>query len=127
MFTAGIDAGSLAAKATILDSEAVSVIGSACLPTGAEPAAAGRRALQAALDEAEIDIEDIAATVATGYGRDILPSADWRVTEISCAARGAHFLDGRVRTLIDIGGQDIKVLFMENGDIKTFKLSNLFI
>lgn len=113
MLTAGIDAGSLAAKAAILDSEAVTVVGGACLPTGPDPAAAGALALQAALDAADVRREDIAAAVATGYGRDVLPDADWRVTEISCAARGAHLLDGSVRTVVDIGGQDSKVIHLD--------------
>ena len=114
MFTAGVDVGSLAAKAVIFDSEAVAVVGGACLPTGPDPAAAGAQALQAALDEADVDIDDIAATVATGYGREILPHADWRVTEISCAARGAHLLDDTVHTVIDIGGQDSKVIHVDD-------------
>lgn len=113
MLTAGIDAGSLAAKAAILDSEAVTVVGSGCLPTGPDPAAAGARALQMALDAAEVHVGRIAATVATGYGRGVLPTADWRVTEITCAARGAHLLDGTVRTVIDIGGQDSKVIHLD--------------
>lgn len=113
MLTAGVDTGSLAAKAVIFDSEVGTVVGSACLATGADPAAAGMRALQMALEDAEVSIARIAATVATGYGRGVLPTADWRVTEITCAARGAHLLDAGVRTVIDIGGQDSKVIHLD--------------
>ncbi|HUS81137.1 MAG TPA: acyl-CoA dehydratase activase [Armatimonadota bacterium] len=110
MLTAGVDVGSLAAKAAILDSEVAVVVGGACVPTGSDPAASGSRALQEALAEADVSGEEIAAVVATGYGREILPGAHWRVTEISCAARGAHLLDPQVRTVIDIGGQDSKAI-----------------
>ncbi len=110
MITAGIDIGSLAAKVAILDTTSMRIIGSACLPTGAAAQQAGLDALQSALQQADIDSGEIAATVATGYGRDILSLADWRVTEISCAARGAHLASSAVRTVIDIGGQDSKVI-----------------
>ncbi len=110
MITAGIDVGSLAAKAAVLDTASMSVIGSACLPTGSAPEKSGAAALELAIERADIDAGSICGTVATGYGRDVQPSVDWRVTEISCAARGAHLLDPRVRTVVDIGGQDSKVI-----------------
>lgn len=110
MITAGIDVGSLAAKAVIVDTASMSVIGSACLPTGSAPGESGAAALQLAHERADIDPGSVCGTVATGYGRDAQPSADWRVTEISCAARGAHLFDPLVRTVVDIGGQDSKVI-----------------
>lgn len=115
MLTAGVDIGSLAAKAVVFDSQQATVVGSACLPTGPDPAAAGLEALQQALAAADMYAEGIAATVATGYGRGVLPMADWRVTEVTCAARGAHLLDTAVRTVIDIGGQDSKVIHLDAG------------
>ena len=110
MIAAGIDVGSLAAKAAIVDTASMSVIGSACLPTGLAPRESGAAALELALKRADIESGSLCGTVATGYGRDVLPLADWRVTEISCAARGAHLIDPRVRTVVDIGGQDSKVI-----------------
>lgn len=110
MITAGIDIGSLASKAVVLNAETMEVIGAACIPGGARPAESGERVLAEALATAETRREEIAWVVATGYGRESLPFADSTVTEITCAARGAHLVDGSIRTVIDIGGQDSKAI-----------------
>ena len=57
---------------------------------------------------------DIDALVATGYGRIAVEQADWRITEISCHARGARHLLPGVRTVIDLGGQDAKVISLDD-------------
>ncbi|MGI5818469.1 MAG: acyl-CoA dehydratase activase [Armatimonadota bacterium] len=110
MLTAGVDIGSLATKAVILDPSGCRVVAAVRIPSGARPPAAGRSALEQALAAAECTREDLQMIVATGYGRDSLDFADSTVTEISCAARGAHLIDGRTRTVVDIGGQDSKAI-----------------
>ncbi len=110
MLTAGVDIGSLATKAVILEAGSGQVLGTACLPGGPRPAELGRAALETALAEADAAREDLSGVVATGYGRQSLPFTRISVTEISCAARGAHFIEPAVRTVIDIGGQDSKVI-----------------
>jgi len=110
MLTAGVDIGSLATKAVVLDSSGPRVVAGVRIASGAHPPTAGRAALEQALTLAECTIEDLSMVVATGYGRESLDFADSTVTEITCAARGAHTTDPRTRTVIDIGGQDSKAI-----------------
>ena len=109
--TAGIDIGSMATKAVIFDGE---VRGEAVVPTGWEPREAGLRALREALGNAGLPEGRIHRVVGTGYGRISLPICDRKVTEISCHARGAHHLNAGSRTVIDIGGQDSKVIALNH-------------
>jgi predicted CoA-substrate-specific enzyme activase len=63
--------------------------------------------------------------VATGYGRKYVKCARKTITEITCYAKGAHFLDPQVRTIIDIGGQDSKVISLdENGAVSKFLMND---
>jgi len=105
---AGIDVGSVSAKAVLL--AAGEVAAEATIPTGANSRQASERVLRLALERARGDLEEIAAVVATGYGRQAVQLAQRRVTEITCHARGACHLVADVGTLIDIGGQDSKVI-----------------
>lgn len=105
----GIDSGSTTTKALLLDGE-LRILGSAILATGADSRQASRDALEAALQAAGQSVERPAFIVATGYGRDIAAGVDEQVTEITCHARGIHFLMPEVRTIVDIGGQDSKAI-----------------
>jgi benzoyl-CoA reductase subunit A len=108
MITAGIDIGSLSAKALILrDGE---IISWKVIPTGPDGAESGRKAIDGALAEAGLALSDIEYIVSTGYGRVNIPFAQRNVTEISCHARGAHWLRPEVRTILDMGGQDCKAI-----------------
>lgn len=109
MITAGIDVGSLTAKAIVWDAGAQAVLGRALLSMAHDPAQAGATALQTALQQAGLTDADIKASTGTGYGRIALPFVTYRTTEISCHARGVHHLLPAVRTVIDVGGQDSKV------------------
>jgi benz_CoA_bzdQ: benzoyl-CoA reductase, bzd-type, Q subunit len=63
--------------------------------------------------------------VTTGYGRAYIDSGDDSITEITCHAKGAHYLNPNVRTVIDIGGQDIKAISIdENGAVKNFLMND---
>jgi (R)-2-hydroxyacyl-CoA dehydratese activating ATPase len=110
MICAGVDVGSMTAKAAIYDSESGQIVGAALQLTGWSPRESGHEALLAALDAAGAALPEIRRTVGTGYGRVSLPFVDEAITEISCHARGAHFLWPGVRTVIDIGGQDSKAI-----------------
>lgn len=110
MLTAGIDIGSLATKAALLDPSGPEVVAGVRIPSGARPREAGRRALQQVLEAADCTIDDVQLIVATGYGRESLNFTHSAVTEITCAARGAHMIDPRTRTVVDIGGQDSKAI-----------------
>ena len=78
-----------------------------------------------ALKDAGLQREDIDAMVTTGYGRTAISDGDKSITEITCHARGAHFLNPEVRTVIDIGGQDSKVIRLdENGAVANFVMND---
>ena len=120
----GIDSGSTSTDVAILDRDKNLVAG-VILPTGAGAAAGADRALEAALDQAGLTKEDIAATVTTGYGRSAIQLGDKSITEITCHARGAFFLDPSVRTIIDIGGQDSKVIRIDDqGNVVNFVMND---
>ncbi len=120
---AGIDIGSLSSEAVLLRGD--EVLSYSIVSTGANPQGAARRCLGKALAEAHLDIDTISVTVATGYGRTRVPFADREVTEISCHARGAHFLFPGTRTVIDIGGQDSKVITLdERGGVADFVMND---
>ncbi|HHY98177.1 MAG TPA: 2-hydroxyglutaryl-CoA dehydratase [Firmicutes bacterium] len=106
--TAGIDIGSLSTEVVILQGD--KVLSYSIQPTGANGYRAAETAMDIALEKAGLSLGDIAGCVATGYGRINAPYTDKRVTEITCHARGAHFLFPETRTIIDIGGQDSKVI-----------------
>ena len=123
-YVAGIDSGSASTDAVILNREG-QIVGSAILPTGAGASAGADKALEAAMREAGIAREDIGAVIATGYGRDHIAGGSASVTEITCHARGAHHLYPQTRTIIDIGGQDSKVIRLdENGQVINFVMND---
>lgn len=113
MFVAGIDIGSVSAEAVVL--RGGETAGHSVLPTGADSRLAAEKALALALERAGCGPQEVVFTVATGYGRVNVPSANLQVTEITCHARGAAHLYPATRTVIDIGGQDSKVIRLEDG------------
>ena len=123
-FAAGIDSGSTSTDVVILDKDKHMVTG-IILPTGAGAAIGAERALEQALDSAGLTREDIDALVTTGYGRTAIESGNKSITEITCHARGAHYLNPDVRTVIDIGGQDSKVIRLdETGAVVNFVMND---
>ena len=120
----GIDSGSTSTDVAILDRER-RIVAQVILPTGAGAAAGAERALEQALAQAGLRPEDLSATVTTGYGRGAIRQGDRSITEITCHAKGAHFLDPEVRTIIDIGGQDSKVIRVdEQGNVINFVMND---
>ena len=116
MHVAGIDVGSVAAKALVLEEQPgrePRVAGRAVRPTGWNAAEAGQLVLEQACAAAQVARESLERIVATGYGRISLPFADKSITEISCQARGAAHLFPRAGIILDIGGQDSKVISLE--------------
>lgn len=121
---AGIDSGSTSTDVVIIDRDK-NIIAQSILPTGAGAAAGADRALDEALAQAGLSRSDINATVTTGYGRTAIKLGDQSITEITCHAKGAYFLDPSVRTIIDIGGQDSKVIRLdENGNVTNFVMND---
>ena len=108
-YAAGVDSGSTSTEAVILDAEG-KMAGWSIVRTGSGAAAGAKKALQLAMDMAGIEEKDLLRTVSTGYGRETIGLGNTSVTEITCHARGAHYLMPSVRTIIDIGGQDSKII-----------------
>jgi predicted CoA-substrate-specific enzyme activase len=113
MKTAGIDIGSITAKAAVLEDGVI--LGAKVGFTGYHAEQAGRAIYETLLAEIGLKTEDIERLVSTGYGRSSVKFADKAVTEIICHGAGAHFLDKDVRSVIDIGGQDSKVIALDDG------------
>jgi len=71
------------------------------------------------------DIRDLAYLVGTGYGRNEVPAARENISEITCHAVGAHFCDPGIRTIIDIGGQDMKAIALnDDGSVREFAMND---
>ncbi len=121
---AGIDVGSLSTDVVLLDGRG-KVVGHAITATGASTLKASKEALARALYLAKGRPSDIAFTVSTGYGREAVPSADLKVTEITCHARGARRLFPKAATVLDIGGQDSKVIrLLPDGKVTDFAMND---
>ena len=118
----GIDIGSSSTEAALLDENG------SLLAVSAINAGTGSRAHEEVvanvLREAGITRDDIRYTVATGYGRTLYKEADRQITEITCHAKGVRFLIGKVSTIVDIGGQDSKVIKVDDdGNVKNFLMN----
>jgi predicted CoA-substrate-specific enzyme activase len=111
MITAGVDIGSLTAKAVILRDNKIA--GYAVMPGGPDVTAVAGYVLAQALERAGLRHDDLKTVVATGYGRAKVPLAVKSVTEITCDARGTHYLFPEAGMIIDIGGQDSKVISLD--------------
>ncbi|HDZ91782.1 MAG: 2-hydroxyglutaryl-CoA dehydratase [Deltaproteobacteria bacterium] len=123
-YFAGIDVGSLSTESVILDAGGGQVSYS-IVRTGANSVDAASESLEKALAQAGITRDRIKGIVATGYGRVSIPFAHKKVTEISCHAQGAHHLFPDTGTVIDIGGQDSKVIRVgEGGKVLDFTMND---
>ena len=120
MFRIGVDIGSTATKVAVF--EADRLVDTFLTPTGFNSVDAADRVAHL-LDGAGYGAGD-RAVVATGYGRVAVPYADKTVTEITCHGRGAAYLFGRDGTVIDVGGQDTKVIVLEGGRVKKFVMND---
>lgn len=108
---AGIDIGSTTAKAIIISPER-EIVGHSVQRSGYDFTAAAQRVLSEALAEAGVSRADVARIVSTGYGRRNVDFADEQRTEILCHARGVNFYYPEPVTVVDIGGQDNKVIHL---------------
>lgn len=123
-YFAGIDSGSATTDVVILDQDKT-IVAKVILPTGAGASNGAQRALEEALQQAGLTQADLTATVTTGYGRGVIQAGDKSITEITCHAKGAHFLYPQVRTVIDIGGQDSKVIAIApDGSVTNFVMND---
>lgn len=119
----GIDSGSNAAKIVILDNE--KEINKTVVPTGANSLKSIQKAAQIALAESKLSEKDLTYRVSTGYGRKSIAGMDDQITEISCHAKGVHWLFPNAGVVIDIGGQDLKAIKLnKNGNVRQFLMND---
>ncbi|HSP06550.1 MAG TPA: acyl-CoA dehydratase activase [Acidobacteriota bacterium] len=124
LLAGGVDVGSTQTKAVILNDRR-KVVASSLIPTGAYVTQAAERAFQETLQKAGVRRKEIGCVVGTGYGRYKVTFGDLQITEISCHARGAHFLFPGTRTVIDMGGQDSKAIKVgKDGDVTDFQMND---
>ncbi len=120
---AGVDVGSVSSKCVLMKNR--EMVASIVIPTDADPGRAGKLALEKALDTASIDTSRISRIVGTGYGRVSSEMFDATVTELSCHARGACWVNPETEGLIDIGGQDSKAIRLNpDGTILDFVMND---
>jgi (R)-2-hydroxyacyl-CoA dehydratese activating ATPase len=122
MLCAGIDIGSTITKVVVKNEAHIRA--TVIQPTGAEHRRLAHNVMKAALEEAGTEFGRIDYIVATGYGRINVPFADRQVTEITCHMRGVNFLFPGARTIIDIGGQDLKGIKVVDGKLRDFVMND---
>lgn len=123
LYTMGIDVGSTASKCIILK-DGKNIVSRSVIPVGAGTSGP-ERAVKEVLDNCNLEKKDMSYILATGYGRNLIDWANQQMSELSCHARGAYFLFPDVHTVIDIGGQDAKVLHIGNsGNLVNFVMND---
>jgi len=110
--SAGCDVGSLTSKAVIMKDGRI--IAANIIKSRANPAQSARDVFDLALKESGYCIEDIIYTVGTGYGREKMNFSNEALSEIKCHAKGARWLVPNAGTIVDIGGQDCKVIRIDS-------------
>ena len=123
MITMGIDVGSITTKvAVVVDGKLkLSKIGL----TGYDAKKAAEMMYQQVLESLKLDRNDIHGIVSTGYGRNSVSFSSKAITEITCHAAGAFFINPDVRSVIDIGGQDSKVILLnDKGRVLDFTMND---
>jgi len=126
LITAGIDAGSTTTKAAVLREGRVA--GGGIAPTGGDVRKTAHSVLEQAAAGAGVPVDMVRRVVATGYGRRLIEAACGSVSEITALARGARRLyEGAepLRTVLDIGGQDSKVIVLDDrGILRDFAMND---
>ena len=123
MFTLGIDIGSTTSKCVILK-DGNEIIAKSLIQAGTGTKGPDE-AYQEVFSQAGLTREEISYVMATGYGRNTYDKADGEMSELSCHAKGVFFKNPDCRTIIDIGGQDAKVISLgESGNISNFVMND---
>jgi predicted CoA-substrate-specific enzyme activase len=125
MITAGIDIGSLSANGVILGDDGIMAHHN--ILTGPDTAETARKLIKETLatSRGDLKMEELDYIVATGYGRVVVPFSHKTLTEISCHARGNHWVFPQVRTILDMGGQDCKAIRCDaRGKVTNFVMND---
>lgn len=122
MFFVGIDIGSTASKVAVRGHKELEFV----LPTGWNSKETAFQIQKKLFDDYKIDVtSDEVKTISTGYGRVSVPYADKTITEITCHAKGVQVMhDLKSCTIIDVGGQDTKIISIKNGNVYDFIMND---
>ncbi|HON79720.1 MAG TPA: acyl-CoA dehydratase activase [Spirochaetota bacterium] len=124
-YYAGCDIGSTTGKVVVMDDEGI--VASTIIPREVDPEETARKALydvMASIDGIS-DLKDFVYLIGTGYGRAEIPFAHENISEISCHAMGAFYCNSAVKTIVDIGGQDIKGIAVDDdGSVLEFAMND---
>ncbi|MEW6442941.1 MAG: acyl-CoA dehydratase activase [bacterium] len=123
MIFAGVDVGSLSAEAVLLEDD--NLLASETIVVKPNPVVSATLVMDSVLAQAGLKPTDVAYCVSTGYGRERIPFAQHNLSEISCHGKGAHWANPAVRTVIDVGGQDSKVIRIDSaGHLSDFIMND---
>lgn len=123
-YVLGVDSGSTSTDAVVMDRDGT-IVASVIGATGAKASLGASKVVDEVLRRAHVDKDELALSVATGYGREAIPHMDMTITEITCHAAGAHRLAPQALTVIDIGGQDSKVIHLgPDGTVSNFVMND---
>jgi predicted CoA-substrate-specific enzyme activase len=125
-FVAGIDLGSLSTKSLIMESDGENrIVSYHIIQSGAAYKGAAEKVMDESLKKAGLKMKDLKHIISTGYGRESTSFSSADVTEITCHARGAKQIFPDVHTVIDIGGQDSKVIQLnDHGQVINFAMND---
>ena len=125
MITVGVDIGSTTSKAVLLKDS--TILGQVIIPSAGLPAELAREVFEQCCQKSGVDKSEIKAIATTGYGRRNANFGDMVITEIKAAGRGASMIEppsGKIFTIIDVGGQDTKVIALnEDGEVEDFRMN----
>ena len=125
MLCAGIDAGSRTIKAVLLDADSLAVVAKGCVAQGIDHDALATKLFNQLLNANGLRRENVRRIVATGYTRNGIRLADETVTEITCHARGVRQVAPHARMVVEIGGQDSKLLWLSSeGGVQDFAMND---
>jgi len=125
MMYAGIDAGSRAIKVVLIGEDGSEIVAKGQVDQGVEQDKLACRLFEKVLAEAGMGRSEVRRIVATGYGRNAVPIADTTITEITCHAVGVRQLVPAALTVIDIGGQDSKLVRLDtSGKVRDFAMND---
>jgi len=124
IITAGVDVGSVSSQAVVMVDGDLYAYSN--MRTGSNSPDSANNAMKWALEGTGLTIENLHYSIGTGYGRVNVPFAQKAITEIACHARGANFMYGpKVRTVLDMGGQDCKAIRCdERGKVQAFLMND---
>jgi predicted CoA-substrate-specific enzyme activase len=123
MIFAGVDVGSMSAEAVLMKDDRI--VAHETIVVKPNPVASAKLVMDSVLARMQWGPGHIDFCVSTGYGREKIPFADHNISEISCHGKGAFWADRSVRTIIDVGGQDSKVITIDgDGNLKDFIMND---